>query len=580
MGDCKGNLETAFKMAAVQHLKVGFDFMLCVGEFVGDGLELAAFARKEKQVPLPTYFIDTSPALLKAAKDGQEICENLTFLGGVGVKEIQGLRIGYLSGKFNGDVYSAEEEEAFVRDCYTKIAVDRLKAEKPVDILLTNEWPRGYERGVKGDVPEPDERDSPALGLIVKNLGPRYHVVGLRDTFCNRHPFVTSHGGMCRMVGMGMVGSKGKEKKWMHALSLKLTPDNKGIEAATECPFSKKRQRDMEPTDTVYIGNLPKVAREDTLHKPLQRCGQIKRLRCVRDTDTGECRGFGFCTFNSIEEATRAVALDGKLQCAGKTLQIRFAEKRQDNQDEYKSKAPRIDLAPHAECWFCLSNPKLEKHLLVSVGRSAYTALAKGGVHENHLLVLPVKHFPCFASMPKDVADDMLRQMNYIKDFYAPKDADLICYERWLPMRNTLANHAQFQAIAIPRRMAFCAQPALLSLGKKAGLIFRKIDSPSELFTLQDGASATPYYYFQLPGDNTARGRMTEHWVCSSDSTKMPLNFGREVLCEILEAKDKLDWRKCVMSEEKETAIAAHLKDKMAAFVAIQQEKEAEEAKK
>lgn len=30
------------------------------------------------------------------------------------------------------------------------------------------------------------------------------------------------------------------------------------------------------------------------------------------------------------------------------------------------------------ECWFCLSSPQVEKHLVVAIGMEMYLALAKG----------------------------------------------------------------------------------------------------------------------------------------------------------------------------------------------------------
>lgn len=63
-------------------------------------------------------------------------------------------------------------------------------------------------------------------------------------------------------------------------------------------------------------------------------------------------------------------------------------------------------------CWFCLSNPNTEKHLIVSVGKFMYlgkkkklphihltkkkkktsTALAKGSLVNDHCLILPISH--------------------------------------------------------------------------------------------------------------------------------------------------------------------------------------------
>merc|ERR1712187_931566 len=46
------------------------------------------------------------------------------------------------------------------------------------------------------------------------------HVFGSADLFYQRPPFKTAVGHPCRCIGLGTVGSTGKERKWLHALSL------------------------------------------------------------------------------------------------------------------------------------------------------------------------------------------------------------------------------------------------------------------------------------------------------------------------------------------------------------------------
>jgi hypothetical protein len=46
--------------------------------------------------------------------------------------------------------------------------------------------------------------------------------------------------------------------------------------------------------------------------------------------------------------------------------------------------------APPQPCWFCLSNVGVEKHLVIAIGDSCYLALAKGGLTQDHVLILPV----------------------------------------------------------------------------------------------------------------------------------------------------------------------------------------------
>lgn len=54
---------------------------------------------------------------------------------------------------------------------------------------------------------------------------------------------------------------------------------------------------------------------------------------------------------------------------------------------------------PPAPCWFCLSSPQVEKHLVVSVGTQVYLALAKGGLTSDHCLILPIEHSPCATAL-------------------------------------------------------------------------------------------------------------------------------------------------------------------------------------
>lgn len=57
------------------------------------------------------------------------------------------------------------------------------------------------------------------------------------------------------------------------------------------------------------------------------------------------------------------------------------------------------DAAVADECWFCLSNPKVTKHLIASIGSETYVTLPKGQVCSTdsspvpgggHVLIIPV----------------------------------------------------------------------------------------------------------------------------------------------------------------------------------------------
>merc|ERR1712151_118671 len=58
------------------------------------------------------------------------------------------------------------------------------------------------------------------LAELNVELQPRYHLFGTADLFYQRPPFQTPKGYFCRCIGLGTVGSKDKDRKWLHALSL------------------------------------------------------------------------------------------------------------------------------------------------------------------------------------------------------------------------------------------------------------------------------------------------------------------------------------------------------------------------
>lgn len=81
-----------------------------------------------------------------------------------------------------------------------------------------------------------------------------------------------------------------------------------------------------------------------------------------------------------------------------------------------KRRPPR-ELGPD-ECWFCLSNPNLAKHLILSIGTEVYLSLPKGQLVRTqsarpdddppgipgggHVLIIPIPHYPTYSTIPAD----------------------------------------------------------------------------------------------------------------------------------------------------------------------------------
>eukprot|EP00927_Polykrikos_kofoidii_P037366 TRINITY_DN31510_c0_g4_i1.p1 TRINITY_DN31510_c0_g4~~TRINITY_DN31510_c0_g4_i1.p1 ORF type:complete len:604 (-),score=121.91 TRINITY_DN31510_c0_g4_i1:119-1852(-) len=269
-GDVVGNVDKLFNTVAAQAAKVGnFDVMLCVGAFLPDAIcsSDGGFERSyltgEKAVPVETFFVDSGAAMVHAAPQGTTLCPGVHFLGGYGVRDVRGLRVAFLSGRYDPAVYDAPAANTvdFIGGAFTSRAVAELRRivaedrkHRGIDILLTCGWPLDLEQKLPDDIsfrpPElMDDRPwqqacaAPFAELCLA-LEPRYHLFGTADLFYQRPPFQAhKRGHVCRCIGLGRVGSTSKQRKWLHALSLSpmclmKAEDLRQLPAnATPCPF-------------------------------------------------------------------------------------------------------------------------------------------------------------------------------------------------------------------------------------------------------------------------------------------------------------------------------------------------------
>lgn len=91
------------------------------------------------------------------------------------------------------------------------------------------------------------------------------------------------------------------------------------------------------------------------------------------------------------------------------------------------------------ECWFCLSSPKVESHLIISIGEHYYCALAKGPLVEDHVLLIPIGHSPNTLSLPSECEIELGKFQDALKEYYKKQGKDVVFFE-WASKRTTHAN--------------------------------------------------------------------------------------------------------------------------------------------
>ncbi|KHN06614.1 Zinc finger CCCH domain-containing protein 64 [Glycine soja] len=585
-GDVLGRLNQLFKRVSSVNKSAGpFDALLCVGQFFPDSPEqledFTKYIEGGSHFPLPTYFVGdygvaAPKLLLQASKDsanqgfkmdGFKVCHNLYWLKGSGKFSLFGLSVAYLSGR--------KSSSAQQFGTYTEDDVDALRAiaEEPgiVDFIITNEWPSGVtNRAADSDIPaglsDAAGGDS-TVSELVQEIKPRYHIAGTKGIYYAREPYSNVDAvHVTRFIGLASVGNKDKQK-FIHAISPTPASTMSSTEIAmkttntTLSPYTYEEKRTSPMDSTKRSSDSisdPQYWRYDVSQKRQKHeAGHGDKL-CFKFVSSGSCPRGEKCNFrhdtDAREQCMRGVCFDflNKGKCE-RGPDCNFKHSLQDEGGRLPSRRPGSGRSK--ECWFCLSSPNVESHLIISIGENYYLALAKGPLVEDHVLIIPVEHMPSTLSMSSESEIELSRFQNSLKSYCKSQEKEVIFFE-WVSVRGT---HANLQAIPIPSSKAIMAEKIFNLAAQKLRFEFvtKKFDSISDgrkfLKAQIDGDSSL--FYAQIPG-----GTILLHHV--EEKEKFPAQFGREVLAGLLNMADNADWRNRKHSKDEEMKIVEVFKSR------------------
>jgi hypothetical protein len=193
LGDVHGQINRAAALIREAEEKLGerFRFILQVGDLEAyrtsaDLATLYAPLREKKlhdfpqydageQIfPRPMYFIGgnhESYGFLEEEARGMTLAPNFHYLGRTGMKNIEGLRVTFLSGGYDPDVFEHGRQSAIPSDiqdedwesqyqlaCFTREDLASLKTYSRPDVFLVHVWPFGLVRKEDHEDGEPAHR--------------------------------------------------------------------------------------------------------------------------------------------------------------------------------------------------------------------------------------------------------------------------------------------------------------------------------------------------------------------------------------------------------------------------------------
>ncbi|KAL3535612.1 hypothetical protein ACH5RR_004073 [Cinchona calisaya] len=588
-GDVLGRLNQLCKRVSSVNKSAGpFDALLCVGQFFPDSPELLEefndYIEGRSKFPIPTYFIGDygvgAPKILSAASkesanqgfkmDGLKVCGNLYWLKGSGKFSLHGLSVVYLSGR--------QSASGLQFGTYSEDDVDALRAlaEEPgiVDIFLT--YPLHFtNRASTADVPSGVSDSAGAdstISELVAEIKPRYHVAGTMGVFYAREPYANVDAvHVTRFMGLAPVGNKDKQK-FIHAISPTPASTMSSAEICAKPPNTTLSPYTMaeKATPSEAKAKRPGESGSDSQYwrydvsqkRQKQGDGDSEKL-CFKFTSSGSCPRGDKCHFRHDEDARqqsiRGVCFDflNKGKCE-RGPDCNFKHSLQE-ENESSSSRRSFGTPRSKECWFCLSSPNVESHLITSIGEHYYSALAKGPLVEDHVLIMPVEHLPNTLSMPEDCETELNRFQNSLKAYFKNQGKQVIFFE-WVFKRGT---HANLQVVPVSSSRASGIRDIFNLAAEKLGFKFRTIECTNalevrRLLRTQFDRSCS-LFYVELPD-----GVILAHVV--EENERFPSQFGREVLAGLLNTADRADWKNCKLSKEEETKLAESFKKQFEAY--------------
>ncbi|OAD59303.1 CWF19-like protein 1 [Eufriesea mexicana] len=405
-GDVEGHFKFLFnKVEAINKKSGPFDFLLCVGNFFGkNNTELELYKNGMKSISVPTYIIGANnEADLNNYPDvdGCEICQNLTYLGKRGLYTASsGLKIAYISGIENNSsekksIYFSESDVVSIKQACLK----GQPSFRGIDILMSSPWPAGVTN-LDPNKPSFKYDGSKLISWLAAQIKPRYHVSGLEGIHYERPPYRNQSlqdGNIeiaTRFIALAPVMNNQK-KKWLYALNL--------------TPVDRTRLSDL----------ITKTTDETESPYPRLMLSNEPSLKILEPKHTQ------FFYDMEVQETTK-----------------------RSKSSEGFHKRPKLEF-DQAKCWFCLSSPEVSKHLVISVGTEIYVALARGGLVENHFLILPITHHQSLSILPKEVKEEMDQYKIAITKYYATMNKVPVFFER-----NFKTSHCQLQVVPVHENQA------------------------------------------------------------------------------------------------------------------------------
>uniref|UniRef100_A0AAV1UWX0 Cwf19-like C-terminal domain-containing protein n=1 Tax=Peronospora matthiolae TaxID=2874970 RepID=A0AAV1UWX0_9STRA len=536
-----------------------------------------------KNVPLLTYFLpahesarswqddavqtklfDTLSAV-KGSSEPLEVGDGFYCLAGAGVATIAGLKVVYVSGI---EAVDPEQGKGTLLT-YSKASVDELmqqhfadgKGQGDVDFLVTAEYPTSFQlllpeqqlaHGLQA------MRGSVVVREIVRHIYPKYHITsrggdGTRgDVFYQRLPYVSEVVGtgckrVTRLIGLSGVNTiKDKTRKYLHALQV--------------VPFAKQITEESQHVD-IPAGTTQNPYLHALVDEAISRNRESDaKRRKIEPAATGGLSAQQIEQLSAKSGDGTQFFYDQRLAAKGQRKGGLLLNHKPQQQRSNRSAVP-----DRTECWFCLSTPTLERHLIVSIGQEAYLAMPKGAICEDHVLIVPIAHEGSTLALSENTWCEIERFKEALRRYFASRDKEMLVIDRNVATLG--ATHCHLQAVGVPKAKAAAARSIFEAEGEKYCVKFQELMMPDAekkagssastgpLELLREHANDKSFLYAEVPNGQGGATHLLHHV-----DGKHYVQFGRHAASHVLEMPRRANWKFCVVPKSEEEKLTQKFK--------------------
>ncbi|XP_055937942.1 CWF19-like protein 2 [Argiope bruennichi] len=184
------------------------------------------------------------------------------------------------------------------------------------------------------------------------------------------------------------------------------------------------------------------------------------------------------------------------------------------------------------KCVYCMDNPDMKRHLIVSISEHAYLCLPSfQSLTEHHCLIVPKRHVSSFLQLDEDEWNDVEDMKNTLRRFFKKKDKTLLCLETSMYFRHY--PHAFLECIPVPEEEGDMAplyfKKALLESEEEWTHNIKLIDLTRKGLR-RSVPKSLPYFCISFdPSVHAGFAHVIE------DEKQFPKHFGKEVVGGMLD---------------------------------------------